>query len=103
MRRPVLILLFCALIFQGVVTASADVAQSQMQHCAGHDMSQENCACCTDGLAMLAGCMNLCSAFTAIAEFLPAIPRLPGSQHVAQTQHWTASPHHIPPTPPPIS
>ena len=62
MRRPLLhLLLLIALVFQGVVAVGAPLADdAQEQHCAGHDESKQECACCPAGTAAMS-CTAQCT------------------------------------------
>lgn len=73
------------------------------EHCLGHEMSDKDCACCSDMLAMNGGCTTLCSAVIAIAasslNFVPA----QGDEHSRLIVQGAAGPTYLPLNPPPIS
>lgn len=75
MNRPILnVLLLLALIFQSVVAVGAGTpsAEGAEQHCLGHELQQNDCACCADGSAMNAGCTVQCSVSQApVVMLLP--------------------------------
>ena len=105
MRRPILnLLLFIALVFQGVVAVGGVPADhEQEQHCAGHEVPQKDCACCPDGLAAIVSCTAQCSVAQApivmlqLARFASACP------NPEYVQAAFVSPNYAPLVPPPIA
>ena len=104
MRRPLLhLLLMFVLIFQGVA-ASAPVMPvdfAKQTHCAGHDMQQDHCPCCPDGM-IGAGCTAQCSvANVSVPVILPV--QVPATSAVTVfADRVFQNPHYVPLIPPPI-
>lgn len=98
-------MLLIALILQGVVAVGAGVPvdHGQEQHCAGHEVMQEHCACCPDGGMTGMSCTVQCTvsqAFLAVA--IPV--RLAGySTNISFAQPDFAGPSYAPLVPPPIA
>ena len=104
-RAAVHVLVILALLFQGVVSVGADFSaadhQSQ-QHCAGHDMSSQDCACCPEGVAD-ANCTVQCSVLQA-PEMAQAPTRLElCSDSIDVPEAAIRSRFYTPIDPPPIS
>jgi hypothetical protein len=104
-RTAVHLLIILALLFQGVVGVGADFStadhQSQ-QHCAGHDMSSQECACCPEGVAD-ANCTVQCSVLQ-VPEVLHAPMRFELlSNSVTIPEACVRSRFYTPLDPPPIS
>jgi hypothetical protein len=104
-RAAVHALVILALFFQGVVSVGADFSsadhQSQ-QHCAGHDMSAQDCACCPEGVADT-NCTVQCSVLQ-VPEVIPAPARLElRSDSINMPEASVRSRFYTPIDPPPIS
>lgn len=102
LRQFIHVLVLLMLVMQGVTLASADVRMdSDTQHCASHDMAQNDCPCC-DSTAISAGCTALCSAIATLPGHTFAMP-FSRDEHESQLVHWRAGPSYLPLNPPPIS
>jgi hypothetical protein len=104
-RAAVHVLVILALLFQGVVSVGADISaadhQSQ-QHCAGHDMSAQDCACCPGGVADT-NCTVQCSVLQA-SEVMQTPTRLElRSNSIDLPEASVRSRFYAPIDPPPIS
>lgn len=106
MNRPILnILLLLALIFQSVVAVGAGTpsAEGAEQHCLGHELEQNDCACCADGGAMNAGCTVQCSVSQAPIVMLLPVRLAGGSVCISTASRAFQNPAYAPLIPPPIS
>jgi hypothetical protein len=104
MRHCVLhLLLFIALVFQGVAAvAGAPADRGQEQHCAGHDAAQNDCACCPEGLGASMSCTAQCSVSQAPFAYLIPVRLVSYSTVTAYVQRTFAGPNDAPLIPPPI-
>jgi len=105
MRRHVFhLMLFLALILQGVVAVGGDLslAHGQEQHCAGHDTFQKDCACCPDGATMGMSCTVQCTVAQASFVFVTPVRLASYSTSNALIQPAFAGPNYVPLVPPPI-
>lgn len=105
MRRHVLhLMLFLALILQGVVAVGGDLSMDhgQEQHCAGHDTFQKDCACCPDGATMGMSCTVQCTVAQASFVFVTPVRLASFSTSDAFIQPALAGPNYVPLVPPPI-
>lgn len=106
MRRHVLnLLLFVALILQGVVAVGGGVSadHGQEQHCAGHDTFQKDCACCPDGAGASMNCTVQCSVSQASFVVFAPVRVASYSTSILFAQPAVASPDYVPLVPPPIA
>jgi hypothetical protein len=106
MRRTALhALLIVALMIQGVVSIGADFSASNheaQQHCAGHDMSSQDCACCPEGMADT-NCTVQCSVLQ-VPEMVEAPARFElRSHYVKAPEASVRSRFYTPIDPPPIA
>lgn len=106
MRRHILnLLLFVALVFQGMVAVGGGFAadHEQEQHCAGHEAPQKDCACCPDGATGSMSCTAQCSVSQAgIVMFAPT-RFVSYSTSTAYIEPAFAGPNYVPLVPPPIA
>lgn len=105
MRRHVLhLMLFLALILQGVVAVGGGVSadHGQEQHCAGHDTFQKDCACCPDGSTMSMSCTTQCTVSQVAFVVLAPVRLASYSTRVVFDQPAIAGPNYVPLVPPPI-
>jgi hypothetical protein len=105
MRQPfVNLFLILILAFQGVSAVGADIFpdHEMQQHCAGHDMTSEDCSCCPEGAIMGASCTVQCSVSqTAVEMQMP--PRLMVSGPISCfADRSIRDPVYVPLVPPPI-
>ena len=104
MVRQLITCLIFVLILQGVAQASADVSvESQTQHCAGHQMSGQDCACCTDEMTMSGGCASLCSVSIVVGAASFDDPRVLDDEPHWLIKHAPPGPDYTPLKPPPNS
>jgi hypothetical protein len=106
MRRHVFhLMLFIALILQGVVAVGGGVSadHGQEQHCAGHDTLQKDCACCPDGAATGMSCTVQCTVAQASFGFIAPVRLASYSTSNSFSQLALASPNYVPLVPPPIA
>jgi len=106
MRRPILnMLLFVALILQGVVAVGGGVPadHGQEQHCAGHDAMQKDCACCPEGTAASMNCTAQCSVSQAPIVMLAPVRITSYSMSATYVAPAFAAPNYAPLVPPPIA
>lgn len=106
MRRIVVhVLLVLALMFQGAIGVGADFsvqAHESQQHCAGHDMSTQDCACCPEGIAG-SNCTVQCSVLQ-VPEVMQAPMRLElRGDRIPMPEAAVRSRFYTPLDPPPIS
>jgi hypothetical protein len=104
-RTAVHVLIILAMLFQGVVSVGADFStpnHESQQHCAGHDMSSQDCACCPEGVAD-ANCTVQCSVLQ-VPEVMQAPTRLElRSNSIDVPSACVRSRFYTPIDPPPIS
>lgn len=104
-RRILICVLMVMLNLQGITQVRAAVQSdlAMQEHCAGHDMSKEDCSCCPDEPAMGVGCSSLCSVTAALPALSFTLPRpMSPEQHVLVVLE-TPSPAYLPLNPPPIA
>ncbi len=103
-RTAVHLLVILALLFQGVISVGADFSRADhqsQQHCAGHDTSSQDCACCPEGVAD-ANCTAQCSVLQ-VPEAIQAPTRLELlSKSVHPPEASVRSRFYTPIDPPPI-
>jgi len=94
-----------ALVLQGVAQASVDLSGNSgtPQHCDGHDMATDDCACCPDGIRSAADCAKLCSLAAALTATLPRLVFDPPAEFQLIAFIDPASPTYVPLKPPPKS
>lgn len=106
MRRHLCnLLVFIALVFQGVVAVGGDVFvdAGQEQHCAGHDAPQKDCPCCPEGSAAGMNCTVQCSVSQAPVVVPMPVRVASYSMETAFSQRISAGPDYVPLVPPPIA
>lgn len=104
-RAAVHVLVILALLFQGMMSVGADFSapdHESQQHCAGHDMSAQDCACCPEGVADT-NCTVQCSVLQ-VPEAVQAPMRLElRSNSIDLPEASIRSRFYTPIDPPPIS
>lgn len=103
LRRIVGCLMLFALVLQGVAQASADLSAGSgtPQHCDGHDMAADDCACCPDGGRSANDCAKLCSLSAALTATLPRFVFDPPAEFQLARITGLAGPAYLPLKPPP--
>jgi hypothetical protein len=103
-RRILICVLMVMLSLQGITQVRAAVQSdlAMQEHCAGHDMSLEDCDCCPDELAMGSGCSSLCSSSAALPSVSLTLPSPASPEQHSLIVLETQSPAYLPLNPPPI-
>lgn len=103
-RRVLSLLMFCALLLQGVAAVGAiPMDHGTQQHCAGHDMAQKDCVCCPGGLTTSMSCTAQCSVSQAPVVMVEPVRFATYSTSIAFVQPAFAGPDYVPLVPPPIA
>jgi hypothetical protein len=109
MFRPVLnIVMVVVLVLQGMALAAADVMprahdMQSTEHCAGHEQSASECACCGDSQMMGINCAAQCSVAVSISTTLLTFDVERSMERPTGVASWNAGPSYSPLNPPPIA
>jgi hypothetical protein len=109
MIRPILnIVMVVLLVLQGMTLAAADVMpqaddMQSMEHCAGHEKSGSECACCGDSEMMGINCAAQCSVAVSIPTTLLTFAVERDVNHPRPAASWMSGPSYSPLNPPPIA
>jgi len=95
------------LILQGMALATADVvpvdSSQSMAHCAGHEESGSDCACCSDSEMMGINCAAQCTVAVCVSLTLPSFDLARIKECRAPDDICVCGPAYSPLNPPPIS
>jgi len=86
----------------GIAGAAALSEHEGQEHCAGHDMQQEECPCCPKGVTMGAGCTVQCSVAQAPLELRAPIVTVLFDSRGSFVARTIRDPAYVPWVPPPI-